>query len=61
MIAADILIVAMRGDAGHPVKVAEDWGARLAATVEVFPSLHRQPTVFDDMKARCRDFLNAVA
>lgn len=55
---ADILILAMRGDSGHPVKVAEDWSNRLGTPLEVFPSTHRLPNVLTVMAERCQDFLN---
>jgi non-heme chloroperoxidase len=36
---AEILVVAQRGDQGHPVRVAEEWAGRLGdARLEVFPS-----------------------
>jgi len=55
---ADILILAMRGDTGHPVNVAEDWASRLGAQLEVFPSAYRLPNVLEAMRERCQDFLN---
>lgn len=54
---ADILILAMRGDIGHPVKVAEDWASRLGARLDVFQSAYRMPNVLDVMRQRCREFL----
>lgn len=54
---ADILILAMRGDTGHPVKVAEDWASRLGAQLEVFQSAYRMPNVLDVMRDRSREFL----
>lgn len=36
---AEILVVAQRGDQGHPVRVGEEWAGRLGdARLEVFPS-----------------------
>jgi hypothetical protein len=55
---ADILILAMRGDSGHPVKVAEEWAGRLGAQLEVFPSSHFMPDVLGVMRERCREFLD---
>ncbi|HVX44086.1 MAG TPA: hypothetical protein VHC49_09365 [Mycobacteriales bacterium] len=53
----DLLILAMRGDQGHPVRIAEDWAARLGAQLEVLPSAFRQPDVIDAMGTRCGEFL----
>lgn len=54
---ADILVLCMRGDTGHPVKVAQDWADRLGAEIEVFRSAYRMPDVLELMGRRCKEFL----
>lgn len=55
--ATQLLILAMRGDQGHPVRIAEDWAGRLGAELEVLPSAFRQPDVIDVMGRRCAQYL----
>lgn len=54
----NILILAARGDPGHPVKVAEQWASQLGAQLELFPANHRLPNILETMRKSCRDFLN---
>ena len=58
--APEILICAWRGESGHPVAVAEEWADRLGATLEVFPSLRRDPGTYDAMQDRIRSFMNSA-
>ena len=56
-LSADILVIADRVDAGHPVDVAEFWAKQLGARLEVHPprSLSTDP---ERMKDELADFLN---
>jgi len=55
----EILVLGFRGDSGHPLPLAEEWADRLGARLEVFPSLHRDPKVYETMRIVTRDFLNS--
>jgi hypothetical protein len=56
---AAILIPAFGGDSSHPLTLAEEWAERLGARLEVFPSLHRNPEVYEAMREVIREFLNS--
>lgn len=47
----------MRGDTGHPVKVAEHWATQL----EVLPSAYRLPNIMEDIGECCRTSSNRQA
>lgn len=53
-----MLILAMRGDTGHPVRLAEDWANRLGAELKVLPSEFRLPDVVAVMGTCCQEFLH---
>jgi hypothetical protein len=55
---ADILVLAYRGDTGHPLARAEEWSGRLGARLAVFPSLHCDPQVFEAMRTAIHEFLD---
>jgi hypothetical protein len=44
---------------GHPLTLAEEWAERLGARLEVFPSLRRDPKVYEAMREVIREFLNS--